>query len=437
MAVSGVWRRAGVLVALVGCALSAAGLTTPPAAGATGAAGPMDATGAFDGRAAGIRTAARWAVGEQAVASGVRYRTFDVPSPRGTARVHLLSADLRHPRVSVELLYPGAVAARARLSALADGSGAVAAVNGDFFNLTESQHPGVPATGAPVGPAVADGRALKAAVPRGQRFGPALPPGTNARMVLGVGKDGRAHLGELVLEGVVRTPDGPLRLGGLNQYALPVGSVGLFTRDWGAVSRVRSTCGTDTDRGAPCSAETYEVSIRGGRVAAVADKPGEGRIAPGTQVLVGREAGARRLRELTVGDRVRVHYRLVSAGPESSVFFRFAVGGFPVLRGGEPPAGMDPVTAAVRSAAGVAEGGRRLLLLALDGSPGFRRGLTVVEVAELLRDLGASDGVNLDGGGSSTLVARVGGGAGVRVLNHPSGGAERPVPNGIGVFVRR
>lgn len=415
----GLWRRAGVLATLLGGALVGAGIATPPAAGAAGRA-----------------PAAVAAPKARAVAPGVGYRVLDVPSSRGTARVHLLSVDLGDQRVSAGLLYPGVVAARAPLSALADGAGAVAGVNGDFFNLSEAQHPGVPATGAPVGPAVAGGKALKAAVPRGQRFGPALPPGTNTRMVLGVDGGGKARLGELALTGEVRAADGRLPLGGLNQYALPVGSVGVFTSHWGTVSRLRATCGTDTDRGAPCSSETYEVRVRGGRVVGVADAPGAGAIAAGTHVLVGREAGARWLRGLAVGDLVQVRYGLVPVGAEPGVSFRFAVGGYPVLRGGQPLAGMDAATAAVRSAAGVADGGQRLLLLALDGGPEFRTGLTVVELAELLRELGASDGINLDGGGSSTLVARADGATAVRVLNRPSGGAERAVPNGIGVFVR-
>ncbi|MFG3497774.1 phosphodiester glycosidase family protein [Streptomyces sp. NPDC047928] len=407
-------RRPGTaLVALVWCALLGAGLVGAPPASARGGDAPAAAE----------------------VATGVRYGWFDVASPRGTARAHLLSVDLSDPRVSVGLLYPGVVAARGTLSSLADGAAAVGGVNGDFFHLTETQHPGVEATGAPVGPAVVDGRPLKAAVPNGQRFGPALPPGTNTRQVLGVDEEGRARLGELVLDGAVTTPQGEVPLGGLNQYALPVGSVGVFTKDWGAASRARATCGTDTSRAAPCSEETYEVTVRDGKVVAVAGAPGRGAIAAGTEVLVGREAGARQLRALAVGDRVAVRYRLVSAGSAAGVAYRFAVGGYPVLRGGAPLPGMDGVTAAVRTAAGVADGGDRLLLLALDGGAGFRSGLTVVEMAEVMRGLGASDAVNLDGGGSSTLVARTGAGAGVSVLNHPSGGFQRPVPNGIGVFV--
>ncbi|MGW6563804.1 phosphodiester glycosidase family protein [Streptomyces sp. NPDC054975] len=366
------------------------------------------------------------------LARGVAYRTFDVNGVAGPARVHLVSVDLRAPGVGVDLLAPGAVAARAPLSELADARGAVAAVNGDFFNITETQHPGVEATGAPVGPAIAGGRVLKAAVPTGQRFGPALPPGTDTREVLGVGVDRRARLGRLTLDGTVSTPEGRIPLGGLNQYALPVGAVGVFTSDWGALSRVRATCGTDTERAAPCTTETYEVTVRDGRVVAVAAAPGRGPIAEGSAVLVGREEGARRLRELEVGDRVGVHHRLVAEG--ARVPYVFAVGGYPVLRAGEPLPGLDGRTAAVRSAAGIADGGWRLLLMALDGGPEFRTGLTIAEVAAVLDQVGAVDGFSLDGGGSSTLVTRDQDAPAVTVRNHPAAGAERPVPNGIGIL---
>ncbi|MEU6819520.1 phosphodiester glycosidase family protein [Streptomyces atriruber] len=375
------------------------------------------------------------------VAPGVEYRYFDVAGSHGAARVHVLDVDLRDPRTSVGLLYPGKVAARSPVSALADGAGAVGGINGDFFNITETQHPGVEATGAPVGPAIASGRVLKGAVPDGQRFGPAMPPGVTTEAVLGVGYDRRARLDSLALDGEVRTQGSRLPLGGLNQYALPVGSVGAFTSDWGSVSRVRATCGTDTSRGAPCSTDTHEVTVRGGRVVASSDTPGAGPIDPGSTVLVGREAGAQELRKLSAGDWVHVKHRLVASG--SRMPLRFALGGYPVLRGGAPLPGLDGVTSAVRTAAGISDNGRRLLLLSLDGSPEFRAGLTIAEVARTLQEMGARDGFSLDGGGSSTLVsatstlvARPPGADAVTVRNNPSGGIERPVPNGIGVFSR-
>ncbi|WP_031485865.1 phosphodiester glycosidase family protein [Streptomyces bicolor] len=370
------------------------------------------------------------------IAPGVRYEEIDIAALKGPAHAHVLTVDLRNPRVRLDLLHPGAVAARATVSQQATAQGAVAGVNGDFFNISETQHPGVEATGASVGPAIARGRALKAAVPNGQRFGPALPPGTSTEDVFGVGTDRRARLDGLRLDGSIRTPEGRLPLRGLNQYALPVGSIGAFTSKWGSASRVRATCGTDTDRAAPCSTDTFEVTVRQGRVVSTADTPGKGPIAPDTTVLVGREAGAQQLRKFSAGERVKVKHRLVASA--SRVPYRFALGGYPVLDHGQPLPGLDARTSAVRTAVGIADRGRRVVLLALDGAPEYRTGLTVAEVAAFMRELGSVDAFSLDGGGSSTLVAREPGAAKVSVRNHPTdGGRERPVPNGIGVFSKR
>ncbi|AWE48983.1 MULTISPECIES: phosphodiester glycosidase family protein [Streptomyces] len=366
------------------------------------------------------------------IAPGVVYDRFDIAAARGTAHAHVLTVDLRDRRVRLGLLHPGAVAARAAVSRQAAAQGAVAGVNGDFFNISETQHPGVQATGASVGPAIARGRAVKGAVPAGQRFGPALPPGTGTEDVFGVGADRRARLDRLRLTGSVRTPEGVLALRGLNQYALPVGSIGAFTPAWGSASRVRATCGTDTDRAAPCSTDTYEVTVRRGRVVSASDTPGSGPVTAGTTVLVGREEGARQLRKLFVGERVAVRHRLVAA--TSRVPYRFALGGYPVLAGGRPLPGLDDRTSAVRTAVGIADGGRRVVLLALDGAPQYRTGLTIAEVAGVMRALGSTAAFSLDGGGSSTLVAREPGASAVSVRNHPSDGTERPVANGIGVF---
>lgn len=369
-----------------------------------------------------------------AVAPGITYRAFSVTGSHGTVSGHLVTADLSNRRVSADLLTPGTVATRAPLSRLAQTQGAVAGVNADFFNIDETQHPGVQATGSAVGPAVANGRALKAAVPNGQRFGPGLPPGTSTRDVIGVGYDKKARLDELTLQGTVKARSGSFALGGFNQYAIPVGGVGAFTSTWGEASRQRSVCGTDTVRGAACSTDTYEVAVRHGRVLPGSAAVGTGGIDRDTVVLVGREAGAEQLRALRPGEKVKVSTGLKSL---SGKRFRFAVGGFPVLRDGEPLAGLDTKAAATRTGAGLSAGGRLLYLLVLDGSAESGSGLTVAELADVLHTVGADAGVNLDGGGSSTLVTRDAVTGAPVVRNHPTGGAERPVPEGIGLFSHR
>ncbi|MFD9569365.1 phosphodiester glycosidase family protein [Streptomyces sp. NPDC059982] len=367
-------------------------------------------------------------------APGVTYRAFSVSTPHGSARVHLVEADLSGPGVRADLLYPGSVTDRAPVSQMARRQGAVAAVNGDFFHMLESQHPGVAATGSASGPQVMHGRALKAAVPEGQRFGWKPLPGDSAQDVVGVGTDGKARTGRLRLSGRVETRTGGFRLGGYNQYALPVGSVGLFTSGWGSASRARAVCGTDKHRSGPCADEVYEVTVRRGEVVSGTATPGSGPVGAGTQILLGREAGARLLRALTPGTRVRVDYGL-DAGSQTP--FRFALGAHAVLRGGRVLSGLDARTAEPRTAVGIADAGNSLFLLATDGREGTSTGLTVRELAGVLQSLGCTEGLYMDGGASSTLATRDPGSGKVSVRNHLQQGEERRVPNGIAIIAGR
>jgi exopolysaccharide biosynthesis protein len=128
---------------------------------------------------------------------------------------------------------------------------------------------------------------------------------------------------------------------------------------------------------------------------------------------------------------VRVAYHL--AGPEQ---LRFAVGGFAILRDGTAPPDLDAGTLAARTAAGVSRNGRRLYLVVTDGNSVASTGLTLAGLSALLRQVGADDAMDLDGGGSSTFALRGPGERAVTVRNLPSGGKERAVANGIGIFVR-
>ena len=370
--------------------------------------------------------------GVRALSSGVVFKGFQTKSSHGVAVGHLLEVDLADPHTSVDLLHPPAVAARRTVTAMVDAQHALAGVNGDFFNISES-HPGVRPTGSANGPEVAAGRDRKAAVPNGQRFGPALPAGTSTEDVIGVGADRVGRVTTLHLDGTIRAGQTVLPLGGLNQYALPVGGIGAFTGDWGTMSRIRATCGTDTRRGARCSPDTAEVTVARGLVTHVGDAVGDGPIPPGTTVLVGREQGAGALRALRPGDPVELGYRLVAPVP---VRLRFAIGGYPILRDRRPLPDLDTVVSAPRTAAGVGQDGHRMYLVVVDGRSELSGGVTSAELSALLARLGADDAVSLDCGGSSTFAVREPGAQAATLRSRPSDGGERAVANGIGVFAR-
>lgn len=87
-----------------------------------------------------------------------------------------------------------------------------------------------------------------------------------------------------------------------------------------------------------------------------------------------------------------------------------------------------------RTAVGISNHGKRLLLVVVDGrQKPYSDGMTLRELATLMLALGARDAMNLDGGGSTTMVyadsAR-----GLRIANHPSDPAgERPVGDALAV----
>jgi hypothetical protein len=93
-----------------------------------------------------------------------------------------------------------------------------------------------------------------------------------------------------------------------------------------------------------------------------------------------------------------------------------------------------------RSAAGLSADGRTLYLIAINGGRLTNRGATEAETALLLKQLGAEDALNLDGGGSSALVLRFPA-DGVTVLNTPvhAGlpGRERAVALCLGIGLPR
>lgn len=75
----------------------------------------------------------------------------------------------------------------------------------------------------------------------------------------------------------------------------------------------------------------------------------------------------------------------------------------------------DPRTAVGYTAAG------KLILFVVDGRSAESIGMSLPQVAQTMLNLGCVAAINLDGGGSSTLVA------GGSLLNHPSDGTERQV----------
>lgn len=116
-----------------------------------------------------------------------------------------------------------------------------------------------------------------------------------------------------------------------------------------------------------------------------------------------------------------------------------AVGGFRMLLEDGRNVGKDGAVHP-RTAVGLSKDGRSLFLLVIDGRQrGYSEGATTKETAGWLKALGAHQGLNLDGGGSTTMVSADGKAeGGYRLLNRPIHaaipGTERVNGNHLGIF---
>jgi hypothetical protein len=121
--------------------------------------------------------------------------------------------------------------------------------------------------------------------------------------------------------------------------------------------------------------------------------------------------------------------------------FNAISGEYLLVMGGDPIPDLDNTTTQPRTAIGYSKNGRYLYLVVVDGrQPFYSEGITLNELAYLMISLSAQYAMNLDGGGSSTMVVADKDGQ-PRILNSPIDnyipGRERPVADHLGIYVTK
>jgi hypothetical protein len=382
------------LTTAVGVGGLLAGVLVNPALGQTTGAGISDAAIAEDG----VLTSRT----DSPVAPGVNYTSFERLDPKGWQRGDILDTNLSKHGVTVDLVNTGKVSGGQPLSQELARKGAIAGVNGDFFDIND--------TTAPLGVGVEQsGKLLNA---------PAA--GHNDTAV--IGKNGLGAIAQLFLQGTAVDGTTKLELTNLNSPAVNAGGIGLYTPEWGDAARTRTVDGLPTVR---------EVILRDGVVVSSSATPATTPLAANEQALIGREAGAGALAAFQVGDKVDVEYGLRPDAADVAVGIS---GNYQLAKDGKVPDDVPDADLAPRTAVGFDAAGSRMILLTVDGRATGSRGLSLKEMGRLMINLGADDALNLDGGGSSTMLARSPGEAASEVVNDPSDGGERLIPNGLGLL---
>lgn len=418
--------RRSLGVALIG-ALATGTLATGPALANGAADDVVDTTFPESGLVSVVPT------GQRTIGAGLEHSSYSITTEAGTSKANLFTVDL--DVAETDIITAPYVAGRQRLDDMAEAAGAIAAINGDFFQISnEANHPGVPVTGSASGAEVKDGEMRKTAVPVAQRYGGTMPREYNdGNQVIGQLRNGEAVVTTVSMRGFIATDThGKIDIDALNQYGMERNQIGAYDDQWGAVSRERAACGSEDRRRDPCTGEVIEVIITNGVVTSIESTIGSGQLGKNQIAVIGREAGAAKLAQLQVGEGVGSNFKPVSPAGKLD----WAIAGGVLVRDGVLAASAGGAAAA-RVAAGVSADGTTLYVLAVDGGQPESSGINIRDIGDLTRYLGADDVMLLDGGGSTTMLARDGYDDAFTLLSRSRvAGIEvlRPVPNGIGIW---
>ncbi len=331
-----------------------------------------------------------WA-SESGISQGVRYGHQRRGSAAGPLIVNYLKARITDPDIEFSsVLARDEVFERELVSSMADRSQAIAAVNGAYFAPD----------GRPLGVLAIDGQLVSEPFAK--------------RTAIGLGKN-TVVMGSVDSNGFVETAHGRMDITGMNRPRMQDDLI-VYTSHYGSATET-NVYGLD-------------VLVRNGRVEAVQE--GSMDIPEDGVVLSGHGAGRDFLMGLQPGDEADWHVALEPNWFDEGI--TEIIGGGPrivkdgeVYISGEIERFQRDITRgrAPRTALGITEDDRLLIVTVNGRNPNISVGMTLEELADLMLELGAVDAMNLDGGGSTTMIVRN------RILNIPSDGVERKVSNAL------
>jgi len=345
----------------------------------------------------------------QEIGPGTYYRNLNYITPNGKFMVNMLESDLGSEYLKVEVADGGSTIVNKPVSyqTVQNNTGekrVLGATNGDFFDMTTIK-------GLTYGTSIINGE-IRTAV--------------KSSTVLGITESGDCFIDTLNMNGSVVYKDKEIEINSVNRLRWGDQAV-LYTPAFGKTTQ-NTVNGTD-------------IILRGVELPIKANKVYTGiidRIAPDSKDTEIPADGV----VISLNGKALKEFIGAGAGTELSFSIKldkpdlkFAASGSPrLMENGEPSPKIseraDALSRHPRTAVGIKD--NKLYLFTVDGrQPGYSDGMTLYEMAELLISYGIKDAINLDGGGSSTMVAKRQGEASAALVNHPSDGRERYVGNSI------
>lgn len=337
------------------------------------------------------------------VTRGATYEEKTIYTSKGWQKIHVLRVDLSSDNIDVDTLVgKNGLSKRSSLNNMVKESSAVAGINGDFFLMSTPS--------APIGVQVKDGKLVSSSSNREDM----------AEFRLSF--DSLPDITFSEFQGKIVAPnDSFFTVGGINKISGKLNpNIFIYTPEFGDTTPVQ-----DEDATFMITSNENIINICDDKFVQI---PSNG------IVLMARGDGANFIKNnFTTGDTVRLE---LEVSPDISNIKAALGGGAILVQDGTIPSKFSHVIHGVqpRTSIGFTKDRKTLIMVAVDGRQTISRGLTMYEMAKLMKNLGAYNALNLDGGGSTTMVVRPLAEKNTKVINNLSGGTQRLVANGLGIF---
>lgn len=277
-----------------------------------------------------------------------------------------LSKGVNEDLVIEPTIASGTLASKSKISNIANRENAIVAINGGYFK---------PQTGVPLGTLMINKKVYT---------GPIYD-----RVAMGIFDNG-FDMARVQLRAQVETNKGGLKIDNINQPRMLSTHTIVYTSDWGEYSP-------------PCPKYGVQIVVENGKATRMSY--GSNRIPKDGFVIVGAE---KNLNSIKDAKRFKLNVKI---NPEWKDVNHIISGGPYLIKNGDiyvdmtaqklgSVGGRNP-----RTAIGYTRD-NHLIMLTADGREGSSIGLTLVELANLMKELGCVNAMNLDGGGSTVMFVK-------------------------------
>ena len=358
-------------------------------------------------------------VTKETITSGATLQSIVRFTNDGWLKFNVLRIDLFNPNINVDTMSnPDSITNLTTTKALATSRGAVAAINTGFFLWGDKT-----GIGYSVGDTIESGKITSLSPDfdlnkNNNRF-TTLSISTINQIMYNTWKTDI----QMISPTSISTP-----IGRYNKVYEGNRDFSIYDRRWGD-----QTLGTTNG-----PADIVEMVVDNGSVVEIRQSQPATQIPVNGYVVVTRQEGGQfLLNNFKVGDPVTLS---IKTTPDWSTLKTAITGGTMIVKDGQIPKTFTHIpegtisTRNPRTAIGSTKDGKQLLLMTVDGRQSGSIGVTLTELAKLMQEFGATNAMNLDGGGSSTMVARDMESQALEIVNNPSDGAGRKISTALGIF---